>query len=324
MLFDAYHTILGQGIPKEDARFLLPYSFHSNFYCTLNARELVHVINAIISGRGREIPELQNLADQIAKQLESLFPGILYEFDKTTFPLHTTENKININKMHDQISFITCQDIGITRLINSPSHPFEVLDAAHSVNHPTSKRNLQLEKLLESERPRELEQLSYTFLISNITLSGITHIVRHRMQSIIIPPIKSVNSKRYIVPATIMNVPEMLSYYKNILTAANDMIAKRSNSMLINKYYYYYALSANVMDIMTTINARELLLFISLRSCNRAQWEIRDISINMLGQLRGHFPELFNKYGPSCFIYGQCPEGRMTCGKMSEVISQFE
>ena len=37
-LFQAYGDLLEAGVPREDARFLLPYSFHSNFYCTLNAR----------------------------------------------------------------------------------------------------------------------------------------------------------------------------------------------------------------------------------------------------------------------------------------------
>ena len=36
-LFAAYQAVLADGVPKEDARFLLPYSLCSNFYCTLNA-----------------------------------------------------------------------------------------------------------------------------------------------------------------------------------------------------------------------------------------------------------------------------------------------
>ena len=36
----AQGDLLEAGVPREDARFLLPYAFHSNFYCTLNAREL--------------------------------------------------------------------------------------------------------------------------------------------------------------------------------------------------------------------------------------------------------------------------------------------
>ena len=78
------------------------------------------------------------------------------------------------------------------------------------------------------------------------------------------------------------------------------------------------------MDIMTTMNAREIMHFIKLRACKRAQWEIRNISIDILKQLRGSFPELFNCFGPSCFVDGKCPEGNMTCGEMGEVVKKFE
>ena len=73
-LFDAYGELLEAGVPREDARFLLPYAFHSNFYCTLNARELGRLLCEIRYGRGRDIPELQCLAEELTKQLETQFP----------------------------------------------------------------------------------------------------------------------------------------------------------------------------------------------------------------------------------------------------------
>ena len=43
-LFNAYNKLIDLGVPKEDARFVLPYSFYSNFVCTVNAREAIHII----------------------------------------------------------------------------------------------------------------------------------------------------------------------------------------------------------------------------------------------------------------------------------------
>ncbi len=71
-LFDAYQAILDAGVPKEDARFVLPYAFCSNFYCTLNARELIELIRSIRHGRGRSVPELQAIAVQLSEQLGKL------------------------------------------------------------------------------------------------------------------------------------------------------------------------------------------------------------------------------------------------------------
>lgn len=88
-------------------------------------------------------------------------------------------------------------------------------------------------------------------------------------------------------------------------------------------YGYYFALSGNVMDIMTTMNARELKHFIQLRTCSRAQWEIRKISMEMLRKLRALCPELFNAFGPGCYANGICPEGKMSCGNMKQVVELF-
>ena len=62
------------------------------------------------------------------------------------------------------------------------------------------------------------------------------------------------------------------------------------------------------------MNARELLHFMKLRTCSRAQWEIRGVACKMLELLRESEPEIFNAYGPSCAL-GKCPEGKMSCGK---------
>ena len=58
-LFGIYDELEAAGVPKEDARFVLPYCFCSNFFCSMNARELVHVMNELTYGCGSGIPELR-------------------------------------------------------------------------------------------------------------------------------------------------------------------------------------------------------------------------------------------------------------------------
>ncbi len=324
MLFQAYQTMLEGGIPKEDARFLLPYSFHSNFYCTLNARELVYWIYSIRHGRGQDIPELQNLADQVVEQLRTIFPCVLSELEKISGKGSIAEEASNVPQIENVPFFVGAKEAGSVSMINAPSSPYHILEMAYRTNHPKSAKSFQLDLLFESERLRELEQLSYSFFISDITLSGITHIVRHRMQSILIPSIQSINHSRYIVPDTVKNNPDLLEFYKQTLKSANDMARQMSQKQELKKYNYYYALSGNTMDVMTTINARELNHLIKLRACNRAQWEIRKITIDMLKLLRNSYPELFQYFGPSCYVNGVCPEGTFTCNKMNQVIERFE
>lgn len=62
-----------------------------------------------------------------------------------------------------------------------------------------------------------------------------------------------------------------------------------------------------------TMNARELLHFFSLRCCNRAQDEIRELADEMLVLCQQVAPTIFEDAGAPC-IRGGCPEGKMTCG----------
>ena len=144
------------------------------------------------------------------------------------------------------------------------------------------------------------------------------------MQSIIIPSIQSVDHSRCIIPDSIQQNTDAKESYICILAQANEKLTRIREDDALKKYGYYFALSGNVMNVMTTMNARELMLFIRLRACNRAQWEIRGIATDMLKLLRKNFPELFDHYGPTCVLKGICPEGRLTCGRKAEVERAFQ
>lgn len=321
-LFAAYGDLLEAGVPREDARFLLPYAFHSNFYCTLNARELCRVLREIQYGRGREVPELRSLGEELIRQLEEWFPCLLPELQ----PLGgeaPAEEETGLRCSAGAPVYLTREEAGAVTLLNAPAEPRKLLEAAHRVRYPGDAGPLRVEDLLRSRRPRELEQLAYTFTVSDITLSGVTHLVRHRMQSIVVPSIRSVDHSRLIVPDTVAAVPALLARYREAAETAHAAVLRIRGGAL-ERHRQYFALSGNMMDVMTTMNARELQWFIRLRSCSRAQWEIRDIAVELLRQLRPGFPELFGRFGPGCFADGRCPEGRLSCGQMEAVAKRFQ
>ena len=67
------------------------------------------------------------------------------------------------------------------------------------------------------------------------------------------------------------------------------------------------------VDGVSRALTRELLHFFSLRCCNRAQWEIREMAHRMLELAKPTAPFVFMDAGAPC-IRGNCPEGKMTCG----------
>ena len=81
--------------------------------------------------------------------------------------------------------------------------------------------------------------------------------------------------------------------------------------------------NACATKLICTMNARSLMNFFTHRCCNRAQWEIRELAVEMLKLVREAAPNMFRKAGPPC-LRGSCPEGKMSCGKMSRVRESFQ
>ena len=320
-LFAAYQALLDAEVPKEDARFVLPYALCSNFYCTLNARELVELIRSIRYGRGKHIPELQAIAGQLAEQLGVLFPSLIPELDKPFSGASAAG--VPAPLFGGEPVWVEEPEAGSVELLAAPVDAARLLERAHRAANPRTDRPLSLDDLMASQRPRELEQLSYTFAISDISLAGVTHLVRHRMQSVIIPPIETLDFSRFILPDTIRQNPAALEKYQSALTEAGHAAKRLLETPALRPYSYYFAVAGNMVDVMTTLNARELKLMIRLRTCTRAQWEIRHIAMGLLQKLREQDPELFGRFGPSCYLTGACPEGRFSCGRQAEMQALF-
>lgn len=75
----------------------------------------------------------------------------------------------------------------------------------------------------------------------------------------------------------------------------------------------YVLVSASETKLVETMNTRELLHFFTLRCCDRAQEEIRELANEMLRVVKEVSPILFKNAGPSC-VRGKCSEGSMSCG----------
>jgi thymidylate synthase (FAD) len=77
-------------------------------------------------------------------------------------------------------------------------------------------------------------------------------------------------------------------------------------------------------NIVISYNARSLHHFLRLRTCNRAQWEIRIIARQMLKEVKKVAPVIFENAGPPCETDGECPEGDLSCGKIDKIKAKKE
>ncbi|MBQ6373400.1 MAG: FAD-dependent thymidylate synthase [Clostridia bacterium] len=300
--FEDYRRLMEMGVPKEDARFVLPYALRSNFFMTVNARELIALIGAMLYGRGKGYAEIESLGRQLMAQFDVLYPGVL-EREAARYPgCAALPLPSDIAPGTDRA--------GDAVLVAAPKDPMALLDAGLAFGGRFDRDDLC--GLLRDARPRELELLDYTFHIKRISLACLTHFTRHRIVSLLIPPVAAaLAGGDYVLPATVSAIPGAEAIYRH---AFEDQAREAQASGLPMEVLSYYAMSGHELDVMLTMNAREIQHFMMLRTCSRAQWEIRGVAMRMLEALKASAPALFGLYGPSC-RFGPCPEGKMSCGK---------
>jgi len=182
-----------------------------------------------------------------------------------------------------------------------------------------------LEKIMSLGHQSVLEHASFTFGIDGISRTTSHQLVRHRIASF------SQQSQRYVshrerfaavTPPTIGERPELLARFEAQLQELHRTYAEMVEAGIPAEDARYILPNATQTNIIMTMNARELLHFFGLRCCERAQWEIRAMAVEMLRLVKRVAPTIFHGAGPGC-VTGRCPEGSMTCGKAAEVRERF-
>jgi len=190
-----------------------------------------------------------------------------------------------------------------------------------------------VDKLMKMGHMSPIEHASFTFAVEGISRACSHQLVRHRLASYSQQSQRYVSEEAgfdYVIPPTIKGDAELERYFIEFMVKAQkayNQIVKKLNKKGIkgeaaNQDARFVLPNAAETKIMITMNARELLHFFRQRCCNRAQWEIRAMAIDMLKLVSGIAPTVFSGSGPGC-VSGPCPEGEYTCGKAVEVRERF-
>lgn len=172
-----------------------------------------------------------------------------------------------------------------------------------------------LKKLIQLGHESPLEHANFTFGIEGISRACSHQLVRHRIASYSQQSQRYVDSKdfNYIVPPSIKKNKEIYEKFKKSMQE-------------IGKYYEEFKKIAPKEDarfilpnaaetkIIITMNIRSLKNFFKHRTCKRAQWEIRNMALEMLKICKEKSPILFENMGALCISDKICPEGSMSCG----------
>lgn len=188
-------------------------------------------------------------------------------------------------------------------------------------------QSIFIEKLMNMGHESVLEHTIFTFGVEGVSRVLLAQLTRHRIASFSVQSQRYVsyeNGFGYIIPESIEALGNnAIEKYKNQMETIEEwykewqqLLGNRGEKS--NEDARFVLPNACETRIIITMNTRELLHFFSLRMCNRAQWEIREMAEQMFELCLKTAPSLFRNAGPSC-IRGVCKEGNKSCGKASQV-----
>jgi len=160
-----------------------------------------------------------------------------------------------------------------------------------------------------------LEHVAFTLAVAGVSRSCSHQLVRHRLASY------SQQSQRYVAgPFPYVTPPSW--------TRAAALAGRYAAAMAELNHLYEEALAAGIpaedarfvlpnavtTNLTMTMNLRELMHTVGLRTCERAQWEIRDLFAAVAAAVRGVDSFLGSFLVTKCERLGYCDE-RETCGR---------
>ncbi len=330
-LFSTYADMVDKGMNVEDARFVLPYSYHSNIIMGLDARELEKLILSLLYGSVSKIAEAKELGNRLVELVKKDIPYLVESIEQA--------------KMEDEDSFSYLESLvkrpkieieEKVRMLSYTPHADDVVMKSNIMYHYQCKeqkaeellekmqekdpqyREKMMKSILKKEERRELEQVSFTFQIP-ISLSILTHLTRHRMHSLLIPEFTPMwDLDNYIIPKSVKQIAQ--KEYVEAFKKNKQMYETFKELGVFEEDLVYFYLGGQMCNVLTTMNARTLAWVTRLRCCNKAQWQIREIAKEMKKQVEEVAPLIGKGLGATCVTENACYEGKESCGLIDKIL----
>lgn len=330
-LFNAYSQLLTRNLKYEDARFILPYSFHSNIIMGVDAHTLKDMIIKFTKTKYAKIQELREFGEKLFEIVKVNMPYFVKEIENTEYNdvdpvesyLNETISKEKYKVLKNTILLDHTDNIDETIATTAIMRRYQydikkaikVYKAAIRENPDFAKKLIQ--KIAFEGDQLELTQVDFKFQIP-ISYAVLTHLTRHRAHDIVIPdfaPLPDLTQYKE-VPA-IKKVCQQ--EYDDIFARNVEMVEKFKREYGVREEdLVHFVLSGNMVNCMTDINGKSLKHLISLRYCSKTQWETSGIARTMKGLVSNieGAENYASILGASCVTQGICNEGKECCGKV--------
>ncbi len=173
-----------------------------------------------------------------------------------------------------------------------------------------------IRQIVESGHHSVLEHVSFTFAVAGISRTASHQLVRHRLASY------SQQSQRYVrgpfpyvTPASWVRAgEEWLRRYREAMVGLERLYEDAVAAGIPPEDARFVLPQAVTTSLTLTMNLRELVHVVGLRTCLRAQWEIREVFERVAEAVRAVEPFLGSFLVTKCERLGYCDE-QETCGR---------
>lgn len=335
-LFDSYTCFVDNGISKEDARFLLPYCFHSEIFMGLDGTSLARMINSLTKGKLSNITELKEFGNKLleiakyrAPYIDCLIDDSVKNYSELEEILFNCDLAVPSNNIESPVLVEATPNIDQHLFVNAIARKYNTsINNALRVYESEIKGNSELERRLmkaifAEENHDDLRQVNMSFNLS-IPFSILTHLTRHRRLSLSIPQfVPNVSLTNYLIPPKIQN-SNLKEKFEDIFNHNNDVYLEFKNAGVRDEDLVYFVLGGVNSNIVINCDGEALRWICRLRECTKAQWCVRNAVTKMhqeIGKLEG------NKYfsenlGPDCVVHHFCGEGKESCGRINSILKK--
>lgn len=201
-------------------------------------------------------------------------------------------------------------NVKLTRITENPTMAMEEA-ASNCYNSKPSEKGKIVEACYKNGHHSILEFCDFTFHIEGVSRALLAQLTRHRVASFAVRSQRycGENNFKFVIPPSI-NKPEVLNLYNNTMNYLKEVYKKLQNMGIPNEDARMILPNACETIIEIKMNYRELIHFMGLRLCNRAQWEIRELAKAMKKEIENYSEDgkkLAKRLVPKCYTNPDFP-----------------
>lgn len=324
-LFNRYGEYVDKGISKEDARFILPYSFYSNIIMGIDAHTLLDMIIKFTKTKYAKIKEVNELGNKLYEIASIYTPYLIPYIDLVPVNYNDSVDEYLAGKIERENYKI----LDRVKLLNSSNNIDDTILAsaiARRYEYDYDKSLELYKKVFDNDDIKlefmkhiafdsdklELSQVNFTFQIP-VSYAVLTHFERHRTYKFLLDDFTHVDSMQYKKPPRI----KAEDYSSSFIDSNNikDLFKKYG---VRDEDLIYFTLAGNMTNIVANMDGWTVRHILELRECTKAQWETRAIAHDIHKEIDNlKHAKIYSKIlGSTCMTQGICNEGKESCGKI--------